>query len=178
MTDWRAWRERRPPARVLHLDSADGPHRGGRARDEPDRCARAPRVARRYRRHVLAHATRLPCAVESALAHGRDIEVAIDLYRSKVLDIAPAPASLSQERQEFTDLLALYESDSVEEAGRNAVPRRAAAGRVAAHAHWPRATGIGPEGVWPKLGDTPTERLICARPLPRALARYRRLWRG
>ncbi len=56
-------------------------------------------------------------AVESALAHGRDIEVAIDLYRSKVLDIArlPVPVSLSQERQQFTDLLILYDSDSIEE---------------------------------------------------------------
>lgn len=56
-------------------------------------------------------------AVESALAHGRDIEVAIDLYRSKVLDIAhlPVPTSLSQERQEFTDLIALYNSDSADE---------------------------------------------------------------
>ena len=56
-------------------------------------------------------------AVESALAHGRDIEIAIDLYRSKVLDIArlPLPESLSQERREFEELLRLYDSDSADQ---------------------------------------------------------------
>lgn len=52
-------------------------------------------------------------AVESALAHGRDIEVAIDLYRGRVLDNArlPLPDRLSDERVRFGELIGLYRSD-------------------------------------------------------------------
>ena len=56
-------------------------------------------------------------AIESALAHGRDIEVAIDLYRGLVLDNARLviPDRLSIERQRFADLIALYQSDQADE---------------------------------------------------------------
>jgi hypothetical protein len=56
-------------------------------------------------------------AVESGLAHGRDVEVAIDLYRALVLDATrmPVPRRLSQERRTFAQLQALlssYQSDA------------------------------------------------------------------
>ncbi|BEP14976.1 hypothetical protein acdb102_32870 [Acidothermaceae bacterium B102] len=55
-------------------------------------------------------------AVESALAHGVDVEVALDLFRERVLAAARLPEArrLAEERQQFgvlCDLLATYEDD-------------------------------------------------------------------
>jgi hypothetical protein len=51
-------------------------------------------------------------AIESALAHGQDIEVALDLFRHRVLDAArlPEPRRLSHERRMFKKLGELYET--------------------------------------------------------------------
>jgi hypothetical protein len=51
-------------------------------------------------------------AIESALAHGQDVEVALDLYRGLVLDITrmPRPKRLSHERQINHQLCALLET--------------------------------------------------------------------
>ena len=49
-------------------------------------------------------------AVESAVAHGLDIEVALDLYRSQVVDAMrlPSTSTLSEERRVFAGLTALF----------------------------------------------------------------------
>lgn len=51
-------------------------------------------------------------AVESAVAHGLDIEVAFDLYRSYVVDAMRLPASttLSEERRVLAGLTILFET--------------------------------------------------------------------
>jgi hypothetical protein len=51
-------------------------------------------------------------AVEAAIAHGLDVEVAVDLYRSRVVDAMrlPAPAKLSQERRVFRRLCRLFQT--------------------------------------------------------------------
>ncbi len=53
-------------------------------------------------------------AVESALAHGLDVEVALDLYRAKVVEGMRLPATdrLSQERRVLAKLSLLFESYS------------------------------------------------------------------
>ncbi|MHA3700744.1 hypothetical protein ACXR2U_01050 [Jatrophihabitans sp. YIM 134969] len=53
-------------------------------------------------------------AIESALAHGRDIEIAIDLYRGRVLDATrmPVPGKLSEERATLNALEGLFTSYS------------------------------------------------------------------
>jgi hypothetical protein len=50
-------------------------------------------------------------AIESALAHGQDIEVALDLYRDKVLEQTrmPEPIDLRSERQLFGHLCSLLQ---------------------------------------------------------------------
>ena len=51
-------------------------------------------------------------AVESAIAHGLDVEVAIDLYRSRVIDAMRLPPTkrLSQERRVFGRLCHLFQT--------------------------------------------------------------------
>ncbi len=60
---------------------------------------------------VLAAAS-YRAAVESALAHGRDVEVALDLYRARLLEASRFPSArrLTQEQQQFELLCALLES--------------------------------------------------------------------
>lgn len=51
-------------------------------------------------------------AVESAVAHGLDVEVAIDLYRARVVDAMrlPMPAKMSHERRLFRRLCRLFQA--------------------------------------------------------------------
>ncbi|PIE27725.1 MAG: hypothetical protein CSA58_02710, partial [Micrococcales bacterium] len=54
-------------------------------------------------------------AVESAIAHGLDVEVAIDLYRAKVIDAMrlPLPDKMSRERRVFRRLCGLFRTHGV-----------------------------------------------------------------
>ena len=56
-------------------------------------------------------------AIESALAHGSDIEVGLDLYRGRVTDAMrlPDPARLSEERSQFGALGYLFTSYSADD---------------------------------------------------------------
>ena len=49
-------------------------------------------------------------AIESAIAHGVDLEVTVDLHRWLVIDAMhlPAPARLSRERRQFVQLCRLF----------------------------------------------------------------------
>jgi hypothetical protein len=70
-------------------------------------------------------------AVESALAHGRDVEIALDLYRSLLLDASRFPPArrLSQERQQLDLLCELLETYTADHS---------------IEVHYAKASGAGP----------------------------------